>query len=1211
VDFQVSVSGDSSSLQAAGFSWSVEEANGGTVDSSGRYTAPLSSGTFHVVAASKADPSKHARATVTVESAVVVSVSPKTANVVAGASASFTASVTGTSPGDSTDVTWAVQEQGGGTINGSGNYVAPGTTGTFHVVATSVADPSRTDTATVVVGAAPVIAVNIVPSTASTTTGGSLTFTATVTGTTAGQSTAVTWSVQEGGGGTIDSSGHYRAPSSTGTFHVVATSVADPSKSATATVSVTATPVVAVSVSPGTATVRVGGTAAFTATVTGTTTGQSTAVTWSVQESGGGTVDSSGHYTAPGTPGTFHVVATSVADPSKKATATVTVIPNIAVSVNPPSASTTTGGTVAFTATVTGTTAGQSTAVAWSVQESGGGPVDSAGRYTAPGVPGTFHVVATSAADPSKQAIATVTVIPPIAVAINPPTASTTTGGTVTFTATVTGTTGGQSTAVTWSVQESGGGTVDSSGHYNAPASAGTYHVVATSVADPSKSATATVTVTQPAQISVAVSPATANVSTSGTFTFSATVSGLTGGQSAAVTWSVQEGAAGGTIDGSGHYTAPASAGTFHVVATSVADPSKSATATVTVTQPAQISVTVAPATATVSPGGTFTFTATVTGTTGAQSTAVTWSVQEGAGGGSVDASGHYTAPAAAGTYHVVATSVADTSKKATATISVATVSIIPANRRTTWSPGILADQPLGLALGSDGLPQRTTVCATVNPGGNIQAAINGCPANQVVQLGAGTFTISSTIQLKSNVVLRGAGSGTGGTTIVKSNGGTVIAIGTQRDRICAAGNGQGVALTADGAKETNTLTIGSAAANFAVGDLVLVDQIDVSPVVLGDCSYNNLKRNNGDGWRSLSQVDEVVAVNAGSGTLTLGSPLHWTFQAGGSTRAEVVRVTSAPTVKWAGIEHLHLQGGSRGSYLGQSAGGIDISNAAYCWVKDVQTDATNDGMHVRLGGTYRSVVRDSYFHHSATYGFGQDCYGIVLGCGVAETLVENNIVRYMNKPIMFQISGGGNVIGYNYADNSWADNTWQEVNIDSHCSFSHMELMEGNLAPHMGATSTHGNAGYFTFFRNYSSTHFADPSVADTNLARTGNITALELEAGAVGMNVVGNVLGAAGITQQYDHFSNGSPGAIYELGNGGGGQNDIAATSLFRTGNYDYFHNSTQWDGSTVVPIPSSLYLSGAPAWWPSGTAWPWVGPDLSPMVKTLPAKVRSDSM
>lgn len=33
----------------------------------------------------------------------------------------------------------------------------------------------------------------------------------------------------------------------------------------------------------------------------------------------------------------------------------------------------------------------------------------------------------------------------------------------------------------------------------------------------------------------------------------------------------------------------------------------------------------------------------------------VKWSVQEGAQGGTVDISGHYTAPSAAGTYHVVA----------------------------------------------------------------------------------------------------------------------------------------------------------------------------------------------------------------------------------------------------------------------------------------------------------------------------------------------------------------------------------------------------------------------------------------------------------------------------------------------------------------------------------------------------------------------------
>lgn len=51
-------------------------------------------------------------------------------------------------------------------------------------------------------------------------------------------STAVRWSVVEGGGGTIDTTGYYVAPAATGTFHVVATSLSNPSVSGSATVQV-------------------------------------------------------------------------------------------------------------------------------------------------------------------------------------------------------------------------------------------------------------------------------------------------------------------------------------------------------------------------------------------------------------------------------------------------------------------------------------------------------------------------------------------------------------------------------------------------------------------------------------------------------------------------------------------------------------------------------------------------------------------------------------------------------------------------------------------------------------------------------------------------------------------------------------------------------------------------------------------------------------
>jgi Galactose oxidase, central domain/Kelch motif len=322
---------------------------------------------------------------------------------------------------------------------------------------------------------------------------------------------------------------------------------------------------VGVSVQPSSATVLLSTSQPFMAVVTGTT---NVAVTWSVKEGGaGGSIDNQGNYTAPQIAGTYHVIATSIADQSKSGSATITV--PLAVNVSPNPATVFLGGTQTFTATVAGS---NNQAVTWSVQEgTAGGSIDNQGNYTAPQVPGTFHVVATSLADPTQSAPATVTV-PPVSVTVSPDPATVFLGATQAFTATVTAT----NTAVTWSVQEgAAGGSIDSQGNYTAPQVIGTYHVIATSLADKTKSGSATITVPP---VAVSISPTADTLGPNSQRTFVATVTGTT---NTTVTWMITEGAAGGTVvDGS--YTAPAKQGTFHVVATSVADPTKSATATVT-----------------------------------------------------------------------------------------------------------------------------------------------------------------------------------------------------------------------------------------------------------------------------------------------------------------------------------------------------------------------------------------------------------------------------------------------------------------------------------------------------------------------------------------------------------------------------------------------------------------------------------------------------
>ncbi len=90
---------------------------------------------------------------------------------------------------------------------------------------------------------------------------------------------------------------------------------------------------VTVTISPSSADVGPASAVAFAAAVTGTV---DTSVRWSVTEVGGGVVDASGHYVAPASAGTYHVVVQSMADVTRTATATVTV--TAAVTPPPPPA---------------------------------------------------------------------------------------------------------------------------------------------------------------------------------------------------------------------------------------------------------------------------------------------------------------------------------------------------------------------------------------------------------------------------------------------------------------------------------------------------------------------------------------------------------------------------------------------------------------------------------------------------------------------------------------------------------------------------------------------------------------------------------------------------------------------------------------------------------------------------------------------------------
>src|SRR2546429_9461071 len=160
-------------------------------------------------------------------------------------------------------------------------------------------------------------------------------------------------------------------------------------------------------------------------------------------------------YTAPSTiPAnpSVTVVATSVANTTVSATATVTVIAAVGVSVSPGTANVTVTASQQFTATVANDASNKG--VNWTLTQ-GGAPCSpgcgtitlastasgAATTYTAPSAvpsPAQVTINAISVADTTKSATATVTVLPPIAVSVSPPTANVTVNATQQFTATVT-----------------------------------------------------------------------------------------------------------------------------------------------------------------------------------------------------------------------------------------------------------------------------------------------------------------------------------------------------------------------------------------------------------------------------------------------------------------------------------------------------------------------------------------------------------------------------------------------------------------------------------------------------------------------------------------------------------------------------------------------------------------------------------------------------
>ncbi len=475
-------------------------------------------------------------------------------------------------------------------------------------------------------------------------------------------------------------------------------------------------------------------------------------------------------------PGSTIIRVNAVGDVRVTTTAQVTVTSAGSIAIAPSTLSMGTGAQRTLVASVN-LEPGLSTALTWRSQNNAVATVSSTGVVTGVSV-GSTLITAVAVADSTRRGTAAVTVEPVVRdLDITPAAATIFSGDTrqlgVSFTADP-----GASQSVIWRTSNAAVATVSSEGMVSG-VSAGTAIITAISAADTTKRATSLFTVRYAATVNV--SPTAATLGVGGTRTIVATVA-TENGSTTAVTWRTSN-AAVATVSAAGVVTGVA-VGTADVSAVSVADTSRRATSTITVAAVVR-SVSVTPGSSSLLAGQTLQLVPTVVADA-PLSTAVSYRSANSAVA-SVTAAGLVTA-VANGSTSIVVLSVADTTKRDTAFVSVSN------GLASTW-----ASTRLGGALYEDVLSLR------------------GIDANSAfaVNLSGDVFRWNGSTW---SVAARGAAYGTKFRAVHGSSSSNVMAVGTNGVTLYFDGSTWSVASSGT-TNRLNSVFLESTNSGFAVGD--------------------------------------------------------------------------------------------------------------------------------------------------------------------------------------------------------------------------------------------------------------------------------------------------------------------------------------------------------------------------------------------------------
>jgi hypothetical protein len=507
---------------------------------------------------------------------------------------------------------------------------------------------------------------------------------------------------------------------------------------------------------------------------------------------------------------------------------------------------------------------------------------------------------------------------------------------------------------------------------------------------------------------------------------------------------------------------------------------------------------------------------------------------------------------------------------------------------------------------------------------------------------------------------------------------------------------GCSTALDTDAAQGQNTIQVHSLT-NFAVGGWVRIDEaagaitqtdpanssntvfaasdftVSSGSPATGRIAYAGAGVEDGAGYgalydRETSEIHLISAIGPGpcpgtNCTLTFDSPLTVAYRTGHSAQVywpTRQNGTPVPFVQQAGVENISISRATNGV--------IVMSFCAYCWISNVEAYGWNKG--IIFDNCARCEIIHSYIHDCYDCENNGAEYSLAFDGAVTETLAFDNIILLTGKGMVGRSCGGGNVVSYNYQDDTFympavLGNFWMDMGVNgSHYTGCHHMLFEGNYGDNCDNDETHGNVVYHTFFRNWCvglRTPFNDPGFTTSTSVTFNPSNAPENDATGISfatgnsypysggpgplraaammrwdywMAFVGNVLGKSGVTTGANGWAytggTGSNKTIWRLGWSGSecsgtcsDKNLDGTTGSFylRHGNYDYLNNAiADWQPGMSHALPNSFYLSSAPGFLAGASCnypWPWVTPTGAVPIQinscggsALPAKARADA-